>query len=265
MLTILEVFELRLANKVVLVTGAGSGIGKASSLLFAKEGAKVVVAEINESGGNETVSLIKQAGGEGAFIKTDLTKVDDVERMVEFAAEKYGRLDVLFNNAGTTGVAGITEVSEADWEFNTAVNLKCGFFAVKYALPYLKKSGKASIIYTSSKAGLVASPSSSLYSAAKAGVLGMVRALAIQLAKDNIRVNAICPALTQTGLFKAFITRPGEEDKFDENLKRSLSAIPLGRPADPIEIAYAALFLASDESSYITGVSLPVDGGAYAK
>ena len=256
---------MRLAGKVALITGAGSGIVRASSVLFAKEGAKVVVAEINENDAKETVSQIERVGGEGTFVITDLTKMSDVERMVSFAVEKYGGLDILFNNAGTTGVAGITEVSEDDWEFNTAVNLKCGFFAVKYALPYLKKSGKASIIYTSSKAGLVASPSSSLYSAAKAGVLGMVRALAIQLAKDNIRVNAICPALTKTGLFNAFITRPGEEDKFDENLKRSLSAIPLGRPADPIEIAYAALFLASDESSFVTGVSLPVDGGAYAK
>ncbi len=256
---------MRLESKVALITGAGSGMGRASAILFAKEGAKVVVAEINEKQGQETVDLIKKEGGEGAFVKTDLTQVSDVEAMVKFTVEKYGALDILFNNAGTTGVAGIEEVSEADWEFNMAVNLKCGFFAVKYALPYLKKSGKGSIIYTSSKAGVVASPSSSIYSAAKAGVLGMVRALAIQLAKDNIRVNAICPALTQSGLFRAFITRPGEEDKFEENLKRSLSAIPLGRAADPIEIAYAALFLASDEASFVTGISLPVDGGAIAK
>lgn len=256
---------MRLEKKVALITGAGSGIGRASAILFAKEGAKVVVAEINEEQGQETVDLIRKAGGEADFIKTDLTKTSDVEKMVAFTVERYGALDILYNNAGTTGVAGIEEVSEEDWEFNAAVNLKCGFFAVKYALPHLRKSGKGSILYTSSKAGLVASPSSAIYSAAKAGVLGMVRALAIQLAKDNIRVNAICPALTQSGLFRAFITRPGEEDKFEENLKRSLSAIPLGRPADPMEMANAALFLASDEASFVTGVSFPVDGGAYAK
>lgn len=256
---------MRLEGKVALITGAGSGMGQASAILFAKEGAKVVLADINDEGGKAAVAEIKKNGGEAQFIHTDLTNMDDVKTMVDFAVAQYGALDVLYNNAGTTGAAGIENITEEDWEFNFAVNMKCCFFAIKYALPYLKASGKGSILFTSSKAGLVASPSSPLYSAAKAGVLGMVRSLAVILAKDNVRVNAICPALTKSGLFNAFITRPGEEDKFEANLKRSLSAIPLGRPADPIEIAYAALFLASDESSFVTGVSFPVDGGAVAK
>lgn len=256
---------MRLKDKVAIITGAGSGMGRASAILFAKEGAKVVIAEYNETSGKETEAMILQDGGQAAFIRTDVTKLDDLKAMVEFAVEKFGKLDILFNNAGIAGAAGIENIEEADWEQCMAVNLKCGFFAVKYALPYLKESGHASVIYTSSKAGLVASPSSSLYSAAKAGVLGMVRALAIQLAPSNIRVNAICPALTKSGLFNSFITRPGEEDKFEANLKRSLGAIPLGRPAECEEIANAALFLASDESSYVTGISLSVDGGAVAK
>ena len=256
---------MRLENKVAIITGAGSGMGRASAILFAQEGCKVVIAEYNEASGKETEEIIRQAGGEASFIHTDVSKVEDLKAMVEFAVEKYGKLDILFNNAGIAGAAGIENITEEDWEKCMAVNLKCGFFAVKYALPYLRESGKASIIYTASKAGIVASPSSSLYSAAKAGVMGMVRALAVQLAKDNIRVNALAPALTKSGLFKSFITRPGEEDKFEANLQRSLGAIPLGRPAECEEIGYAALFLASDESSYVTGATLSVDGGAVAK
>jgi len=256
---------MRLEKRVAIITGAGSGMGRASAILFAKEGAKVVIAEYNEVRGQETMDIILADGGEAAFIKTDVTKLEDLKAMVDFTVERYGRLDILFNNAGIAGAAGIDNIEECDWDTCMAVNLKCGFFAVKYALPYLKESGHGSVIYTSSKAGIVASPSSSLYSAAKAGVLGMVRALAVQLAGFNIRVNAICPALTKSGLFNSFITRPGEEDKFEENLKRSLGAIPLGRPAECEEIATAALFLASADSSYVTGVSLSVDGGAVAK
>lgn len=256
---------MRLKDRVAIITGASSGMGKQGALVFSKEGAKVVVADLNEAGGQETVELVKKQGGEAVFVQVDVCNLDSLKNMADFAYKTYGKIDILWNNVGMPGAGGILGVEEKDWDICMAVNAKGGFFGTKYVVPYMQKNGGGSIIFTSSTAGLVGSPSSPLYSAAKGAVTNMVRALGTHLGQFNIRVNAICPALTNTPMAPKFITRPGEEDKTEENLKFFVSGLALGRMCEPSEIATAALFLASDDASFVTGTNLSVDGGFTAK
>jgi NAD(P)-dependent dehydrogenase (short-subunit alcohol dehydrogenase family) len=252
---------MRLADKVAIITGAGSGIGRATAMLFAQEGAKVVVADYAPEGGQETVEMIKRNGGEAIFVETDVSKAAAVEKMVQTAIDTYGKIDVLFNNAAVTIPASVVDATEAVWDKTMDIDLKGVFLPSKYAIPHMIKGDGGSVINTASMCGLVASPNQAPYSAAKGGVIALTRQMAIDYATHNIRVNSICPSEVRTPMFLGFINRaPDPEKKMQELIAR----IPLGRVAEPEEIARAALFLASDESSYVTGVTLPVDGGLTA-
>lgn len=252
---------MQLAGKVAIVTGAGSGIGRATSRLFAREGARVVVADIVQESGEETVRLIEDAGGEAVFVHADVTNADAVAGMVQTAVEQFGRLDVLYNNAGVTIPAPVTETEDDAWTMSIDVNLKSVMLGCKYAIPEMRKTGGGSIINTASMLGLVASPNQAAYCAAKGGVVMLTKQIAIDYAGDNIRVNCICPSEVDTPMHRTFIA---ESPDPAETRRRLMERIPLGRVARPDEIATAALFLASDASSYITGVALPVDGGLTA-
>jgi NAD(P)-dependent dehydrogenase (short-subunit alcohol dehydrogenase family) len=252
---------MRLADKVAIITGAGSGIGRATAMLFAEEGARVVVVDYAPEGGQETVEMIKRNGGEAIFVETDVSKAAAVEKMVQTAIDTYGRIDILFNNAAVTIPASVVDATEAVWDKTMDIDLKGVFLPSKYAIPHMIKGDGGSVINTASMCGLVASPNQAPYSAAKGGVIALTRQMAIDYATHNIRVNSICPSEVRTPMFLGFINRaPDPEKKMQELIAR----IPLGRVAEPEEIARAALFLASDDSSYVTGVTLPVDGGLTA-
>lgn len=255
----------RLEEKVVVITAAGSGMGRASARLMAREGAKVVVADINPAAGQETVGLIKDSGGEATFVQVDVTRIPDLQKMIKTAVDTYGKLNVLYNHAGTPGPTGIEAIEEAQWDREIAINLKSGFFGTKFAIPEMRKAGGGSVIFTASTSGLVGSFYSPVYSATKGGLVIMAKALALSLARDNIRVNVICPGPINTPMLPQFMFRDGSVHTPEETVKVAISNVPLRRVAEPEEIAWAAVFLASDESSYITGVALPVDGGYTAR
>lgn len=252
---------MRLAGKVAIVTGGGSGIGRATALLFAQEGARVVVADYAPEGGQETVRMIQQRGGEALFVESDVSNAEDMQRLVQTTVDTYGRIDILVNNAAVTIPASVVDATEEVWDKTMDIDLKGVFLLSKYAVPHMINGGGGSVINMASMCGLVASPNQAPYSAAKGGVVALTRQMAIDYARYNIRVNGIAPSEVRTPMFLGFINRaPDPEKKVQELVAR----IPMGRVAEPEEIARAALFLASDESSYITGVTLPVDGGLTA-
>jgi NAD(P)-dependent dehydrogenase (short-subunit alcohol dehydrogenase family) len=245
----------RFKNKVVLITGGGSGIGHATALAFAKEGAKVVVADVVDSRGKETVKMINDTGREAVFIKTDVSKPTDVENMVKTAVETYGRIDILFNNAGIAGSpVRLAELSVEDWDRVIDINLKGVFLGSKYTIPVMLEQGKGVIINNASSSGITPIPRVSVYAAAKAGVIQLTKAMAIEYGGDNIRVNCICPGFIDTPM-TSIIIPPDSESRDYSHLW------PLTKPGNPEDIAKAALYLASDDSSFVTGTSLVVDGG----
>ena len=254
---------MRLKDKVAVITGAASGIGSAAAELFAEEGAKVVVVDINSEAGQEVVQKIKKAGGEATFVQVDVSRAADNKRMVETAINSYGKLDILFNNAAIAGEA-LEELNEEEWHKVLDVNLTGPFLGCLYAIPEMKRQGGGNIINTSSRGGVAAFGRSVAYGTSKAGVIMLTKALARSLAKDNIRVNCLCPGSVDTGLSDAFIRYPKTEEERQARRAALIARIPLGRTADPKEIAYAALFLASDESSFVDGVALLIDGGVSA-
>jgi len=263
---------MRLQGRVAVITGAGSGIGRASAQLFAKEGAKLVVADINNTSGQETVKSIKEAGGEATFVHVDVSKVTDLEKMIKTAVDTYDKLDILFSNAGVATPAVLEEFDEPSWDNVVAINLKAGYFATKFAVREMRKVGGGSIIFTSSVSGLVGWSLSPVYSATKGGLAIMSKALALALAPDNIRVNSVCPGPVETPIWEQIFARGAQAvtghitaKDLEEGCKLSISKVPIGRFGKPQEIAYVALFLASDESSFITGVTLPVDGSLTAQ
>jgi len=243
----------RLDGKVALITGAGMGMGQAAALLFAKEGAKVAVVDWKAEAGEETVRTIKKAGGEAIFIKADVSKAEDAENMVKTTVKTYGKLDVIYNNAGILGRADFTEnITEEEWDKIMAVNLKGVWLGMKYAIPEMLKKGKGSIINTASQCGERGTRNLGAYCASKGGILALTRVTAMELAKKNIRVNALNPGIIGTPM--ALTASKKEQEGF-------AAIIPQGRMGRPEEVAYAALFLASDESSHVTGHTLVVDGG----
>ncbi len=251
---------MRLANKVALITGAGSGIGRETAVLFAREGAKIVVVDINDEAGQQTVQLVQAAGSEAIYIRADVSKAADCEQMVCTAEESFGKLNVLFNNAGISHARDDDAINteEEVWDLTMAINLKGVFLGCKYGIPALRRAGGGSIINTASFVALLGAATPQLaYTASKGGVLSMTRELAIIHARENIRVNALCPGPLHTELLMKYLNT-------EEKKQRRLVHIPMGRFGEAKEIAYAVLYLASDESSFVTGTEFLVDGGITA-
>lgn len=247
----------RLDGKAAFITGAGMGIGRAAALLFAAEGARVVVADIDERAARDTAREIEAHGGQALVTTGDVAVEGDVQRMVEDGAGRFGALHVLYNNAGVLWKdrdRSVLETDERWWDRVVAINLKSVFWVTKYGIPHLRKAGGGSIIIMGSVSALVGfTRAQDAYTAAKGALISLTRSLAIQFARDRIRCNIIHPGIVDTPLQAPYL---------DEALRREFqSAIPLGRIAEPREIAQVALFLASDESSYMTGAELVVDGG----
>jgi NAD(P)-dependent dehydrogenase (short-subunit alcohol dehydrogenase family) len=247
----------RLSNKVALITGAGSGIGRVTALRFATEGARVVVVDFAEGAGRETVEKIRAAGGEADFTRADVAKAADVESMIDFAERRFGALHVLFNNAGIfpDEDGSVLETDEATFDRVIAVNLKGVFFGCKYGIPVLLRAGGGSIINTASFVAVMGSATAqSAYTASKGGVLALTREIAIEFARKGVRANALCPGPVNTPLLQTLLADPAARN-------RRLVHLPMGRLAEAEEIANAVLFLASDESSYVNGATFLVDGG----
>lgn len=242
---------MRLENKVVIITGAGAGIGKETALLFSREGAKVVVADIDEKGGKETVAQIKKQG-EAFFFKLDVTNREQSKKMVEETLGKYSRIDVLINNAGIAQDALVRKMTEEQWDRVVNINLKGVFNCIQAVVHTMINQGKGVIINASSIVGLYGNIGQTNYAATKAGVIGMTKALAKELGRKGIRVNAVAPGYTMTRMMA------NVPDKIIQMMKEKT---PLGRLAEPKDIAYAYLYLASDEAEYVSGAVLSVDGG----
>ena len=246
-----------LENKVAIITGAGSGIGKAISLLYGKEGAKVVVSDINEKGGNETVAEIKAAGGEAIFVKTDSSKPDDNKDLAEQAVKQFGALHIAVNNAGIGGpISPVGEYPIDGWDKVIAINLSGVFYAMRYQIAAMLQSGGGSIVNVASILGKVGTKGSAAYVAAKHGVIGLTESAALEYADQKIRINAIGPGYIKTPLLESL----------DENTMNALVGLhPMGRLGEPNEVAELALWLNSDKASFVTGGYYNVDGGYLAQ
>lgn len=245
---------VRLNGKVVIITGAASGIGKATAILFAQHGAKVIVADIDKDGGKKTVTDIKEESNDAIFIKTDVTVRSDTEQLVEQTVNSYGKLDILFNNAGIAMRLPVAQLAEEDWHRCLDVNLTGVFLTAKAAIPAMQINGSGSIINMSSIYGIVGADVRAAYVASKGAVTNLTRGMALDYASDNIRVNCICPGFVETPLVSGVVKTPEEYQKLADKH-------PLRRLGQPEEIAFGALYLASDESSFVTGIALPIDGG----
>ncbi|OJH40205.1 SDR family oxidoreductase [Cystobacter ferrugineus] len=250
----------RLEGKAALVTGSGSGIGRATALLFAREGARVIVSDVNASGAEETVAAIQKKGGEARFIRCDVSKSAEVEALIRGAVETFGRLDCAVNNAGISGVMGPTgDYPEDAWDRVIATNLTGVWLCMKQEIQQMLKQGGGSIANTASVAGLVGFTMAPAYTAAKHGVVGLTKTAALEYAKANIRINAVCPGLVRTPMITDTTSK-------NPQIEQALIADePVGRMADPEEIAEALVWLCSGASSFITGAALPVDGGVVAR
>ena len=243
------------SDEVVAVTGAGSGMGRATAELFAARGANVVVVDIDGEAAAETVERIESEGGEAISTVADVSDPEDVQTFIEEAVETYGSIDVLHNNAGIPQQSTpVEDVEEATWDQIQDVNLKSAFLGAKYAVPHMKEQGGGVILNTASTAGIRPRTGLSAYAASKGGMITLTKQLAYELAEDDIRVNAICPVATDTSMLPEFAAG-------DLSVEGMADTIPLGRLAEPDDIASAAAFLASDEASMVTGTALEVDGG----
>ena len=249
---------MRMKDKVAVVTGAGSGFGAEIARRFTREGAAVVVADINDNKGTHVAEEITAEGGRAVFAQADVTDRTAVRTMIAAATESFGRLDVLVNNAGYSHVnKPLTEVSEADFDRTFAVNVKAIYLSALEAVPLFRAQGGGCIINTSSTAAIRPRPGLTWYNGSKGAVNLLTKSMAVELAPDRIRVNAICPVIGETGLLETFMGPPDTP----ENRAKFVATIPLGRMSQPSDIATAALFLAADEAEFITGVCLEVDGG----
>lgn len=242
-----------LENKVAIVTGAGSGFGRATAKLFATEGAKIVAIDYNEETAQETVAHIKENDGEAVAVKADVSKEKDVEKFIKTAVGTFGQIDILFNNAGIYRPGDVENTTLDDWQQSLNVNVTALFLACKQAMPYLKET-QGNIINTASAGGIIGFPNAVSYATTKGAVISFTRALAVDYAQEGVRANAISPGTGETGMTKELL----EDEEIFEGF---VAPIPMKRLGQPNDIANAALFLASEQSSYITGHALPVDGG----
>lgn len=251
---------MRLKDKVTIITGAGSGIGREAAALFAHEGARVVVADMNAETGEQVVQAIRAEGGEAFFQPVNVARAAEVEAMIQATEERYGRVDVLWNNAGIfpDEDVSVTATTEDVWDLVMNVNLKSVFLGCKYGIPALQRAGGGSVINTASFVAIIGAATSQIaYTASKGGVLSMTREMAVEFARQNIRINALCPGPVQTPLMDSILLDPVKRE-------RRLVHIPAGRFAQAGDIAKAALYLASDDSTYVTGTTFLVDGGITA-
>ncbi len=249
----------QLEGKVSLITGGGSGIGKASALAFAREGSKVVVADVNVEGGDETVRLIQDTGGEATFVRADVSNAGDVSAMVSHAVQTYNRLDCAFNNAGISGGRGrIHEYTEDDWSRVLDINLTGVWLCMKYEIIQMLNQGGGAIVNTASVMGLVGGSRSPAYGATKHGVVGLTKTGAVDYAQESIRINAVCPGYIRTPMIEqGILSDPVAEE-------RVVSRHPMHRLGTPEEIAEAVVWLCSDAASFVTGTAMTVDGGYVA-
>lgn len=250
---------MRLEGKVALITGASSGIGKAAARFFAKEGARVVIACHNISRGEKVTGELKNAGYDATFVGADVRSYADCERMIQTAMDKYGRLDILVNNAGVGGESD-TETTEERWHNVIETNLSGPFYASQLVIPIMKKQGGGNIVNVSSSGGIKATGRSTAYASSKAGLNMMTRSMARIHGRDNIRVNCVCPGPTDTHLWYKRLDREPTREEREAARSRISPQLPMGRPSEAEEVAYAILFLASDEASGISGAILAVDG-----
>ena len=249
-----------LSDKVSLITGAGSGIGRASAIAFAREGARVVVSDVNAEGGEETVSRISEIGGQAIFVPADVSRAGDVETLVQSTVQQFGRLDCAFNNAGISGgQVRIHEYSEEDWERVIDINLKGVWLCLKYEIIQMLEQGGGAIVNTASTMGLVGGAGSASYGASKHGVVGLTKNAAVDYAQAGIRVNAVCPGHIRTPMTEqGTLLVPGNEE-------RIIARHPIGRLGAPEEIAETVVWLCSDAASFVTGHAMAVDGGFVAQ
>lgn len=252
---------MKLTEKVAIVTGAASGIGRASAIAFAREGAKVVVADLSRSGGEDTVRRITAEGFEAWSMAVDVSKDADIRRMVDETAARWERIDILFNNAGVLLVKPIEQMTETEWDHVMAVNVKGSFFAVKYVVPHMRRAGGGAILNTGSIASLAGQVGTPAYSASKGAIALLTKSLALDLGRDRIRVNCICPGITDTHMLREHL---GHGPEGEARIRTRLSRVPLGEILSPEAVARAALYLVSEDSAGITGVLHIVDGGLMA-
>ena len=249
---------MRLENKTAIVTGGASGFGAGIAQRFAHEGASVVVADINDPEGESIASEIRDSGGDAVYIHADVTSRSDTKRMISAAVEHSGQLDILINNAGFSHAnKSFTEVADEEFDRVYNVNVKAVYIAIQEAIPIFKQQGHGCIINTSSTAALRPRPGLAVYCSSKGAVSNLTKALAVEFAGDQIRINSLCPVIGETGMLETFMGVPDTA----ENRKKFEATIPMGRFSTPSDVAAAALFLASDDASFITGVTMEVDGG----
>ncbi|MBK5289549.1 MAG: glucose 1-dehydrogenase [Acidimicrobiia bacterium] len=250
----------RLDGKVALITGAGNGMGQVASVLFASEGARIVVADFSEAGGAETVAAVEAVGGQATFVKVDVANAEQVEAMVAFAMKTYGSLDVLYNNAGIfpSDDGGTTETPESTWDRVMEVNLKGVWLGCRFGIPAMLESGGGSIVNVASFVALMGAATAQIaYTTSKGGVLALTREIAVEYGRRNIRANSLCPGPVSTPMLEDLMSDPARK-------ARRVVHIPMGRLGRAEELAKGALFLASDESSFMTGAQLVIDGGITA-
>jgi NAD(P)-dependent dehydrogenase (short-subunit alcohol dehydrogenase family) len=256
-----DMLHQKLHGRTAIITGGAGGIGRATALLFAREGAAVAIVDLNQAAGVEIAGEISAAGGHAIFERADLTRPDDCQRVVDCTVKKFGGVHVLFNNAGIIRRASVLEVTEDEWDEVMAVNVKSVFLMSRVVIPVMAKAGGGSIVNTASGWGLAGGARAAAYCASKGAVVLLTKAMAIDHGGQKIRVNCICPGDTDTAMLRGEARQLGEaEDRFLSGAARR----PLGRVGTPEEIAQAALYLASDASSFVTGTALVVDGGGLA-
>ncbi len=252
---------MKLKDKVAIVTGAASGIGRASAIAFAREGARVVVADRNEPGGNETTAAIHAEGFDALFANVDVTREAEIAQMVEKTVGLWGQIDILFNNAGVVLVKAIELMSEEEWDRVMAINVKAAFLAIKHVIPYMRRAAKGAILNTGSIASFTGQVGTPVYSASKGAIALLTKSLALDLGRDRIRVNCICPGITDTPMLREHL---GHGTEGEARIRARLSRVPLGQILSPEDVARAAVYLVSDDSEGITGILHVVDGGLLA-
>lgn len=248
-----------LEGKAGLITGAASGIGRAGAIAFATEGAKVIVSDINQAGGEETVRLVREAGGEAQFFKCDVTDEAQVKNLINYVVSKYGKLDWAFNNAGISITVALADTKTEDWDLVIKTNLYGYYYCMKYEIGAMLKTGGGAIVNTGSDAGVVSTPYGAAYGTSKFAITGLTQCAALDYARMGIRINSIGPGITDTAMISAF------KESSPEIMQAILDSVPTGRMGRAEEAANAALFLLSDMASHITATHLLVDGGQFAK